>query len=157
MGDVDSLSFQSLLREREGEVRRLQEELRLSQEESRRLRAGVCCAQEGLRLALHVIRDSQSVVECRIRIQREVEHNFERLERGSLDEVRDLRMLVDGFGSSLLDKLVDSESKYGWRGKWRDKGWREELCRELREHVGKGDPRDVAAFCAFAWYHGWSL
>lgn len=26
----------------------------------------------------------------------------------------------------------------------------------LAEHVAKGDPRDVAAYCAFAWHHGWS-
>ncbi len=30
-----------------------------------------------------------------------------------------------------------------------------EQCRnELVEHVKKGDPRDVAAYCAFLWHHG---
>ena len=28
------------------------------------------------------------------------------------------------------------------------------LSPELRAHADKGDPRDVAAYCAFLWYHG---
>ncbi len=31
------------------------------------------------------------------------------------------------------------------------------MLRSIRQHLAKGDPRDVAAYCAFAWYHGWSL
>jgi hypothetical protein len=25
----------------------------------------------------------------------------------------------------------------------------------LSQHIAKGDPRDVAAYCAFMWYHSW--
>lgn len=26
----------------------------------------------------------------------------------------------------------------------------------FHQHIAKGDPRDVAAYCAFMWWHGWS-
>lgn len=32
----------------------------------------------------------------------------------------------------------------------------EELIRQMREHLFKGDPRDVAAYCAFLWWHNLS-
>ena len=30
-----------------------------------------------------------------------------------------------------------------------------ECLAEFHRHIAKGDPRDVAAYCAFMWYHGW--
>jgi hypothetical protein len=30
-----------------------------------------------------------------------------------------------------------------------------ECQQHLSEHLAKGDPRDVAAYAAFCWYHGW--
>lgn len=65
--------------------------------------------------------------------------------------------LVDRFAEALKDKLAKAERKYGYQDGWRDPSWRDALLAKLREHVGKGDPRDVAAYCAFAWHHGWSI
>ena len=63
--------------------------------------------------------------------------------------------LVDRFASALEAKLRMAEAKYGWRNKWLRADWREECQGKLAHHVGKGDPRDVAAYAAFCWHHGW--
>jgi hypothetical protein len=65
--------------------------------------------------------------------------------------------LVAGFAQALLEKLdkagLDRENAHAWM----EDGWAATLRKALREHVEKGDPRDVAAYSAFAWHHGWSL
>jgi hypothetical protein len=66
-------------------------------------------------------------------------------------------ILVDRFSEALRDKLYASEKKYNWRGGWKKGDWHSDLLRDLRKHIEKGDPRDVAAYCAFAWWHQWSL
>lgn len=68
-----------------------------------------------------------------------------------------IRQLVDGFTVALRMKLYKAEAKYGWNDAWMRPDWREELLDEIETHLNKGDPIDVAAFCAFAWHHGWSL
>ena len=68
-----------------------------------------------------------------------------------------LENLVAEFSRALLAKLRESEKKYGYQDDWMRRGWEDTLRKHLREHVEKGDPRDVAAYCAFAWHHGWSL
>lgn len=70
---------------------------------------------------------------------------------------QEIELLVAGFASALRDKLIDAERKYGHRNAWKRDDWADDLRAELARHVAKGDPRDVAAYCAFAWYHGWSL
>ncbi len=65
--------------------------------------------------------------------------------------------LVDSFATALKEKLAAAEQKYGYDDTWREDDWRDELVEKLEEHVLKGDPRDVAAYCAFAWHHGWSI
>ena len=61
------------------------------------------------------------------------------------------------FAQALLEKLdkagIDRDNAHTWM----EDGWADTLRRALREHVEKGDPRDVAAYSAFAWHHGWSL
>lgn len=56
--------------------------------------------------------------------------------------------VVDAFAAAMKEKLAQARAK--GRG-----GWQtcppEELSRMLREHVEKGDPRDVANFCMFLW------
>lgn len=58
---------------------------------------------------------------------------------------------VDAFAAAMKEKLLQARAK--GRG-----GWQtcppEELSRMLREHVEKGDPRDVANFCMFLWSLG---
>lgn len=64
--------------------------------------------------------------------------------------------LVWNFALALGNKLRDAERKYGYSDGWRSKEWMDGCRAELVKHVAKGDPRDVAAYCAFLWYHGQS-
>ena len=61
--------------------------------------------------------------------------------------------LVSRFSKALLAKLrlAQANGRSGWeRDDW------EVACQQgLLRHVDKGDPRDVAAYCAFMWHHGW--
>ena len=57
---------------------------------------------------------------------------------------------VTGFAEAMRQKLDQKfyEGKYGWD----DPAWpKEDILRQLREHVDKGDMIDVAAFAMFAW------
>lgn len=62
--------------------------------------------------------------------------------------------LVDRFAAALKKKLADAEKKYGYSDGWADDGWMRECRAKLLDHIAKGDPRDVAAYCAFLWHHG---
>ena len=62
-----------------------------------------------------------------------------------------------GFADTLLANLRAAEDKYGYGDAWRREGWRAQLLKDIRDHLAKGDPRDVAAYCAFAHWHGWSV
>lgn len=63
--------------------------------------------------------------------------------------------LVDRFALALKEKLLASQIKYGWADDWARDDWQERCQASLLDHIGKGDPRDVAAFAAFMWHHGW--
>lgn len=63
--------------------------------------------------------------------------------------------LVARFSAALLDKLQAAEEKYGWENGWIETGWEADCQQALLKHLGKSDPRDVAAYCAFLWHHGW--
>lgn len=63
--------------------------------------------------------------------------------------------LVDCFARALKDKLAAAQVKYGFSDGWSSPDWEKECQCKLAEHAKKGDPRDVAAFCAFMWHHGW--
>lgn len=65
--------------------------------------------------------------------------------------------LVTRFSAELLEKLRAAEAKHGFNDRWLKDDWRDELVTDLARHVDKGDPRDVAAYCAFAWHHQWSI
>lgn len=65
--------------------------------------------------------------------------------------------LVNRFAEALREKLHKAEKKYGYSNAWMRDDWRDTLVNCMHEHIAKGDPRDVAAYCAFAWHHGWSL
>lgn len=68
-----------------------------------------------------------------------------------------IEQLVTDFSEALRAKLRASSEKYGYNDDWAKDGWEHSLSEQLLDHVIKGDPRDVAAYCAFAWYHGWSV
>lgn len=63
--------------------------------------------------------------------------------------------LVLRFASALADKLYKSEQKYGRSTDWMKDDWYDDCLQSLLEHIEKGDPKDVAAYCAFMWHHGW--
>lgn len=63
--------------------------------------------------------------------------------------------LVIRFATALAEKLHRAEQKYGHANGWMATGWYNECLQQLWDHVEKGDPLDVAAYCAFMWHHGW--
>lgn len=67
-----------------------------------------------------------------------------------------IRDLVSRFSLALLEKIIASEAKYGWRNGWLRNDWEAKCRAEMLRHIEKGDPRDVAAYCAFMWHHGWN-
>ena len=68
---------------------------------------------------------------------------------------RETQSLVLLFAEALAEKLRAAEIKYGYSDYWKDDDWKEECQAKLMEHIAKGDPRDVANYCAFLWHHGW--
>jgi hypothetical protein len=64
--------------------------------------------------------------------------------------------LIDDFAVALKEKMLIAQNKYHYDDSWRFDDWRHECLDKMLHHIEKGDPRDVAAYCAFLWYHGWS-
>lgn len=62
--------------------------------------------------------------------------------------------LVGRFAAALHDKLLAAQRKYGYSDNWQRADWMDECRQHLRQHIEKGDPLDVAAYCAFLWHHG---
>lgn len=65
----------------------------------------------------------------------------------------DTQDLVTRFATALAVKLHAAELKHGYSDGWKDPNWMDECRQKLIEHLAKGDPRDVAAYCAFLWHH----
>lgn len=68
---------------------------------------------------------------------------------------QDTADLVAMFAGAMADKLKIAQEKYGYSDGWKDTHWERECANKLIEHIKKGDPRDVANYCAFMWYHSW--
>lgn len=60
--------------------------------------------------------------------------------------------LIDRFAVALQTKMAETRAK--GRSGWEHPGWMDECRVALARHIEKGDPRDVALYCAFLWYHG---
>ena len=60
--------------------------------------------------------------------------------------------MLRGFSAALRRKFL--AKKADGKGGWSEKYWMSECREQLVAHVIKGDPRDVALFAAFLWYHG---
>lgn len=67
----------------------------------------------------------------------------------------DTAALVAAFAQALAEKLRKSEIKHGYSDGWKDKHWQHECSQQLIRHLAKGDPIDVAVYCAFMWHHKW--
>jgi len=63
------------------------------------------------------------------------------------------QQLVLEFAEALAEKLYKAQEKYGYTDGWKDPNWMEQCRTELRNHIEKGDPLDVSAYCAFLWFH----
>ena len=68
----------------------------------------------------------------------------------------DTQKLVADFCTAIADKLYKAQLKYGYDTDWKQDGWPSQCQAHFHQHIAKGDPRDVAAYCAFMWWHGWS-
>ncbi|MGX9623936.1 hypothetical protein ACWYAI_19760 [Klebsiella quasipneumoniae] len=68
----------------------------------------------------------------------------------------DTQKLVADFCTAIADKLYKAQLKYGYDTDWKQDGWPSQCQEHFHQHIAKGDPRDVAAYCAFMWWHGWS-
>lgn len=68
----------------------------------------------------------------------------------------DTQKLVADFCTALAEKLYKAQLKYGYDTDWKQDGWLSQCQAHFHQHIAKGDPRDVAAYCAFMWWHGWS-
>ena len=66
------------------------------------------------------------------------------------------KALVIGFANAMAAKLYKSEQKYGWSDAWLQDDWQNKCLTDFNHHISKGDPLDVANYCAFMHYHGWS-
>lgn len=62
--------------------------------------------------------------------------------------------LVVRFAHVLAEKLLLAQRKHGYQDRWLDASNAGDHRRELMRHIYKGDPLDVAAYCAFLWHHG---
>lgn len=67
----------------------------------------------------------------------------------------DTQKLVTDFCTALAEKLYKAQLKYGYDADWKQDGWTSQCQTHFHQHIAKGDPRDVAAYCAFMWWHGW--
>ncbi len=64
--------------------------------------------------------------------------------------------LVLEFATAMADKLKKAEEKYGYTNNWKHDEWsREDCTMQFLRHVAKGDPIDVACYCAFMKERGW--
>lgn len=68
----------------------------------------------------------------------------------------DTQKLVTDFCTALAEKLYKAQLKYGYDADWKQDGWPSQCQAHFHQLIAKGDPRDVAAYCAFMWWHGWS-
>lgn len=67
----------------------------------------------------------------------------------------DTQKLVADFSTDLAEKLYKAQLKYGYDADWKQDNWSAQCLAHFHQHIAKGDPRDVAAYCAFMWYHDW--
>lgn len=62
--------------------------------------------------------------------------------------------LVHRFAEAMAKKLYAAQLKYGYQASWSYPGWMKECREHMINHIEKGDPLDVANYCAFLWHHG---
>ena len=64
------------------------------------------------------------------------------------------KVLIIKFAEALGHKLLLAQSKHGYSVEWKNPNNVPFIQLDLEKHMRKGDPLDVAAYCAFLEYHG---
>lgn len=91
---------------------------------------------------------------CQQHIIEELEDQLEKHNNPALSA--DSNELVNNFAHQMKVKLLTAQEKYGFNDDWKNADW-ESKCRvDLYHHLNKGDPIDVANYCAFMLFHNWS-
>jgi len=68
----------------------------------------------------------------------------------------DSEKLLAFYIKELRLKMISNQKKYGYSNEWLTYDWEKECSMELRKHLDKGDPKDVAIYAMFMMYRGWS-
>lgn len=68
---------------------------------------------------------------------------------------QDTAELVVAFAEAMAVKLRSAEIKHGFSNGWKSGEWKTDCKVSFIDHILKGDPVDVANYCAFMFYHGW--
>lgn len=63
--------------------------------------------------------------------------------------------LVVRFAEAMAIKLRSAEVKHGYSDSWLSRDWERKCQYDFIAHILKGDPVDVANYCAFMFHHGW--
>lgn len=63
--------------------------------------------------------------------------------------------LVDRFAEAMKTKLLVAQLLYGYYDGWKDTTWHATCLDQFHSHIAKGDPVDVANYCAFMYHHAW--
>lgn len=67
----------------------------------------------------------------------------------------DTAALAVSFSTAVAKKLSEAEQKHGFKNDWLVDDWQEKCRRDFLRHIRKGDPLDVAGYCAFMFARGW--
>jgi len=68
---------------------------------------------------------------------------------------QDTKALLLVFASAMAVKMHKAEQKCGYSNSWMQHDWQGKCLVDFNHHITKGDPLDVANYCAFMHYHGW--
>jgi hypothetical protein len=63
--------------------------------------------------------------------------------------------LVDRFAEAMKTKLLVAQLRYGYYDGWASNDWHAACLEQFQNHIAKGDPVDVANYCAFMYHHEW--
>jgi len=63
--------------------------------------------------------------------------------------------LVLRFAEAMAEKLRKAEVDHDYSIEWKHTDWQFACRQALLDHLEKGDPLDVANYCAFMWHHHW--
>lgn len=69
---------------------------------------------------------------------------------------KDSAELIKVCATELAAKMTRNQEKYGYTNEWLTSDWEYECRDHMRQHMEKGDPRDVAIYAMFMIYRGWA-